>query len=138
MANANQSQSKKNFFNPFENMGSMPNFMDFATMRQEFSKNIEAWTAANQVALDLGKESARRAVEIMQKNAQSVYDSSKEAASCKNFSDAQHQQMHMISDIMQNAFSQARESADIFSKATKEILDVCNKRVSEALNECCK
>ncbi len=137
MANANQSQSKKNFYNPFENMA-MPNFMDFGNMRQQFSKNIEAWTAANQVALDFSKESARRCVEVMQKNAQCMYDSSKEAMSCKSLEEAQHKQTHMLADVVHNAFSQAKESADIGSKAAKEILDVCNKRVSEALNECCK
>lgn len=138
MANANANQSKKNFYNPFENAGSMPNFMDFNNLRQQYSKNIEAWTEANQVVLDFSKEAARRAAEVMQRNAQCIYDCSRDAMASKSLEEAQSKQANMIASVMDNTFAQAKESADISSRAAKEILDMCNRRISEALAEQCK
>lgn len=134
MANANTNQSKKNFFNPFENIASMPNFMDFGNLRQQYSKNIEAWTEANQVVLDFSKEAARRAAETMQRNAQCIYDSSREAMNSKSLEEAQNKQANMIASVMDNTFAQAKESADISSKAAKEIFDI----LSESCKNNCK
>lgn len=135
MANASANQSKKSFFNPFENFANMPNFMDFGNLRQQYSKNIEALTHANQVALEFSKDAARRAAEVMQKSAQQMYECSREAMSGKSLEEAQNKQANMMLEVMNDAFNHAKESADISSKAAKEILDTCNKRLSEVISE---
>ncbi len=141
MSNANANQSKKSSYNPFENMGSMPNFMnyipnfmDFGSMRQQYSKNIEACTEANQVILDFSKEAARRVTEAMQKNAQCIYDCTRETIASRSPEEFQKNNSNMIASVMNNNIAQVKEAADISSKATKEILDTYSKRMSEACN----
>ena len=135
MASQNNSQAKKNAFNPFESANSMfPNFMEQDNMRDEMSKNVAAITAANQVALQCMRETARRSMEVFQKNAQSLYECSKDAASCNNMQDAHSRSADMFSFVMQNSFGHAQEAAKMASNAAQEIVDICNKRMSEALD----
>jgi hypothetical protein len=135
MASQNNSQAKKNAFNPFENASSVfPNFMEQDNVRDEMSKNVAAMTAANQVAMQCMRETARRSMEVFQKNAQSMYECSKDAASCNNLQEAHSRSADMLSFVMQNYFGHAQEAAKMASSAAQEIVDICNKRMSEALD----
>lgn len=134
---AANAQSKKENFNPFSGMGmnSFPNFMDANAMREQFNRNMQTFTAANQVAAACAKELTSRAVELMQKNAQYIQECSKDAMSCDTPQKAQSKQSEAVTVVVTNCSSYGKEMADISSKATREILDICNQRMSEALNE---
>lgn len=131
-------QPKQNpFMNPFENMdfSSFNSFSDWNRMRDQFSKNIEAATSANQVALDCMRESARRSAEAMQKAAQHTYECMKDAASCKTPEDAQNRQADFVNSMIKSSFSNAEEMTKMASRAATEIVEICNRRMQEVAQE---
>lgn len=131
-------QPKQNpFMNPFENMdfSSFNSFSDWNRMRDQFSKNVEAVTSANQVALDCMRESARRSAEAMQKAAQHTYECMKDAASCKTPEDAQNRQADFVNSMIKSSFSNAEEMTKMASRAATEIVEICNRRMQEVVQE---
>lgn len=135
-SNSSSSQSKKTNYNPFENWFSAAQaYPDFTGIRNAFSKNMEAMTAANQVALDCLRESTRRAMEVAQKNAQCLYDCSKDSMSCRNIEEAQAKGAEMISYVVQNVAGHTKEEAERNSRAAQEIMEICNKRMNEMIGE---
>jgi phasin family protein len=140
MANTNSSnQHNKNaFFNPFEQWNNNQFWPDFGNMKQQINKNMETVTSANQAILDFTKEAGRRNTEITQKNTKCAVDCMQDAMSCKNIQDAQSKHQDMVVNIVQNTVSQVQEMAEIFAKATKEVLDIYNKRFQEVVVEVAK
>lgn len=133
---SSSAQAKKANFNPFENwFSAAQQYPDFSGVRNAFSRNMEAVTAANQVALDCLRESTRRAMEIAQKNAQCIYDCSKDSMSCRNIEEAHAKSAEMVNYVTQNVAGHAKEEAERNSKAAQEILEICNKRMGELICE---
>lgn len=138
---AQQQQSKKNTFNPFEYANNFKNtnytgyFSDFNQWRDQVSKNMKALSAANQVAVDCAQESARRTAELLQKNAQHSYECLKEASNCRSVEDAHANGADWFSSTLKNTSNNSRELTDIMFKAATEIVDIYNRRLHEALCE---
>lgn len=131
-------QPKQNpFMNPFENMdfSSWNSFADWNRMRDQFSRNIEAATTANQVALDCMRESARRSAEVMQKAAQHTYECWKDAAACRTPEDAQNRQADFMNSMIKSSFSNAKEMTEMASRAATEIVEICNRRMQEVAQD---
>jgi phasin family protein len=136
--NASSQHNKQNCFNPFEQFNHFQCFADFGNVRQQFNKNMETVAAANQAVLDLMKETGRRGTELAQKNTKCTVDCIQDAMSCKSSQDVQAKQQDLIMNIVQNTVSQVQEAAEIFAKATKEVLDIYNKRFQEVMVEVVK
>lgn len=131
-------QQKQNpFMNPFENMdfSSFTSGADFNRMKDQFSRNVEAVTNANQVALDCMRESARRSAEAMQKAAQHTFECMKDAASIRTPEDAQNRQSDYMNSMIKSSFSNAKEMTEMASRAATEIVEICNRRMQEVAQE---
>lgn len=137
------SAQARNFNNPYESWTQnlnqfskmMPNMGDMSSYKDQASKNVEAATAANQVAVEGMQAMARRMVEVMQQNAQNSMECFREACSSTSPQDAQKAQADFCNQMIQATCSNAREMAEMASKASMEIVDICNRRLSETAQE---
>lgn len=137
------SAQAKNFFNPYENWAQnfnqfsklMPNLGDMNSYKDQASRNVEAATAANQIAVEGAQAITRRAVEVMQQSAQNSMECFREACSSRSPEDAQRAQAEFCNQMVQAACNNAREIAEMASKASMEIVDICNRRLAEAAQE---
>ncbi len=145
-------QNKKNPFNMFENMGQqmpffnvfenlgqqapkMPQMPDMTRMREQAAKNLEAMATANQIAAEGMQAIARRTAEIMQRTAQNGMECFRDACSSKTVEEAQRIQSSFVSDMMHTCTGNAREVTEMASKAAMEIVDICNKSMSDTVCE---
>ncbi len=133
-SNSNQSSnnSKKSQFNPFENMAQWPQ-MDAGEMKKQWSRQMEAATAASQVAVDCTRAAAKTVADMVQKNAQCAYECSRESLSSRNVEDVQSRSADMLTYTVENFFNCAREVSEIHSRAAKEMLDIYNRNVAECM-----
>ena len=137
------SAQAKNFFNPYENWAQnfnqfskmMPNMGDMNSYKDQTSRNVEAATAANQIAIEGMQAMTRRMVEIIQQNAQNSLECFREACSSRSPEEAQRTQAEYCNQIVQTSCNNAREIAEMASKASMEIVDICNRRLAEAAQE---
>ncbi|MFI4983624.1 MAG: phasin family protein [Rickettsiales bacterium] len=137
------SAQARNFNNPFEswtqNMNQfskmMPNMGDMSSYKDQASRNVEAATAANQIAVEGMQAMTRRIVEVAQQNAQNSMECFREACSSRSPEDAQRTQADFYTQMVQAACNNAREMAEMASKASMEIVDICNRRIAEAAQE---
>jgi phasin family protein len=129
-------QNKKSFSNPFENWGdNMKQAWDWGRVREQANRNMQAMASANQVAVEGMQAISRRAAETMQKNAQNGMECFRDACSSRSVEDAQRLQASFWSDFMQSCCSNAREATEVASRATMEIVDICNRSVSDNVGE---
>jgi phasin family protein len=137
MNNWNSQWQNNNWADWGKNLSSM---MDFNKVRQNMSRNMEAFTAANQVCLEGAQAISRRGAEMMQKNAQHTYDVLKDAMGSQNIQEAQHKQANLISQMTHGFGENMKEVAQIASKASIEVVEMMNKRLTESTHEfvnCC-
>jgi len=110
-------------------------FMDYGRLRQTASRNAEAVTGAHQVALECVQAIARRTNEVMQENAKQSWECFRDSCSSKSAEDAQYKNSDYFSCLLQNCCGNAREVTEITAKAAVEIVDLWNKRATEAISE---
>lgn len=120
--------------NPFSGFSSMPQF-DMNAARNHFSDMMRDMSNANEVLMNCARETARRNMELAQRNAQCFYDCSRDVTSSRSSDDAKVKGYDMMSSIGQNCFDHTRENAEIAAKAAVELVDLCSKRFSEMLRE---
>lgn len=115
-------------------------WFDTNTLRNSTSRNMKAFSDANQVMLEGLQAIARRTGEVCQQNTQQGMECLRDTWGCKSLPEAQSKQASYCTTIAQNCFNNAREVTEIASKATVEVVDICNRRASEASEEfsnCC-
>jgi phasin family protein len=141
-------QNKNNPFN-FENFGQQnpffkffqaqgqqaPKMPDMGRMRDQASRNVEAMTQASQVVAEGMQAISRRTAEVMQRAAQNSMECFRDACSSKSVEDAQRIQSAFVSDMMHTCSGNAREITEMASKATMELVDICNKSLSDTVCE---
>lgn len=131
----NNAQSKKESYNPFAGTAANPfQFMDAGAAREQWNKNMQTMNAANQVARDCATEVSRRMAELWKKNGECIQECYRDALSSRSPQEAHSRQSEAMSSVVSNCTSYSREMADISSKATREILDICNQSMSEVLS----
>ncbi len=125
----------------WNNWNQFPNqWFDFNNVRNATSKNMKAFSDANQVMVEGLQAIARRTGDVLQQNAQHSMECLKETWGCKSLPEAQSRQQNLCNTLTQNCFNNAKEVTEIASKATVEVVDICNRRASEATEElanCC-
>ena len=126
MFNVDVSKMMKDFKMPGVNMDQM-----MATHR----KNMEAFTAANQLAAEGFQAVAKRQTEIMKEGLEEfavamkdmMAQGSPEANASKHADYTKH--------AVERALSNVRELSEMVAKSNTEALDVLNKRLMEGLDE---
>jgi phasin family protein len=139
----NKSSNYSNYWgnHNWNNWNQFPNqFFDYNNIRNTTSKNMKAFSDANQVMLEGLQAIARRTNDVLQQNAQQSMECLKETMGCRSLPEAQNKHATLYNTLTQNCFNNAKEVTEIASKATVEVVDICNRRASEASEElanCC-
>lgn len=98
-------------------------------------KNVEALTKANQLALEGFQAVARRQAEIVRQGFHEASSLMRDLISSKTQEDRVAVQTDAAKKVMETALVNARELAELVTKAQNEAFDVLNKRVGESIDE---
>lgn len=110
--------------------------VDFKNLFSVQRRNIEAFSAANQVVTESFQALARRQAEIFQENTQEALQLAKEIFSAGgNPEAATTKQTEYLRNLVESGISNLRELLEVTSKSSIEAFDVINKRVAESVSE---
>jgi phasin family protein len=99
-------------------------------------KNVEAITAANQLAFEGLQAVSRRQIELVKSLSEEVTKIARELTAVEGApEDKFARQAELAKQAYEASIANAKELADIFTKSTTEAADVLNKRVTEGLGE---
>lgn len=114
--------------------GKLPGF-DVDAMLASQRKNIEALTAANQVALEGVQTIAKRQAEFARKAAEELSLVTKELTTAGTPEDKVARHVALAKDAFETAVANLRELSTIAQKANTEAIDLISKRVVENIEE---
>ncbi len=114
--------------------GKLPSF-DVEAMIAAQRKNIEALTAANQVAFEGVQSIAKRQVEIARKAAEELSQAARELTAVGSPEDKMVRHAALAKDAFETAVANLRELSGIAQKANTEAVDLISKRVVENFEE---
>jgi phasin family protein len=114
--------------------GKLPAF-DIDAMIAAQRKNVEALTAANQVAFEGVQTIAKRQIEFARKAAEELSQVAKEMTAAGTPEDKLGRQAALAKEAFETAVANLRELSGIAQKANSEAVDLLSKRVVENLDE---
>jgi phasin family protein len=113
-----------------------PPGVDVEALAASQRRNIEALTQANQVALEGAQAVLRRQFEIGRQTADEVWVILRDAAQPNaSAEDRIAKQAEYSKQAIERGLANAREIAELVTKASTEAFDVITKRVTESLAE---
>ncbi|WP_158044032.1 phasin family protein [Skermanella pratensis] len=98
-------------------------------------KNIQALTAANQLAFEGFQAVARRQSEILRQTIEQTTSIVSELLAAGSPEEKVAKQADLVKVAFEKALANTRELAELVTKSNSEAADVINKRVSESLEE---
>jgi phasin family protein len=98
-------------------------------------KNIEALTQANQLAVEGVQAVARRQVEIARQAVEEYTSLLRDLSTPVAPEDRLAKQVDVVKGAMEKGLANARELAELATKANTEAFNVINKRFTESLDE---
>ncbi len=98
-------------------------------------RNIEALTRANQLAVEGFQAVARRQAEIIRHGFEQATSVVQDMMQVTSPEDRVSKHTDVAKKSIETAITNARELAEIFSKAQTEAFEVLNKRMTEGLDE---
>ena len=99
-------------------------------------RNLDAFSAANRVALEGAQTVARRNLEIMQQTMTELTDQIRELASPgAGTGDTAQRQAELVRRAYERAVANIRELTELIQRSNKEALDLLQTRVQEAVEE---
>ena len=98
-------------------------------------KNIEAVTAANQLAIEGLQAVLRRQAEILRQSLEAAGTAATEVISAGTPEEKATKQAELLKTAFEKSLSNVRELAEMVAKSNTEAADVLAKRVSESLEE---
>lgn len=98
-------------------------------------KNIQALTAANQLAFEGFQAVARRQSEILRQTIEQTTSIVSELLAAGSPEEKVAKQADLVKAAFEKALANTRELAELVTKSNTEAADVINKRVSESLEE---
>ncbi|UEM04663.1 phasin family protein [Skermanella rosea] len=98
-------------------------------------KNIQALTAANQLAFEGFQAVARRQSEILRQTIEQTTSIVSELLAAGSPEEKVAKQADLVKAAFEKALANTRELAELVTKSNSEAADVINKRVSESLEE---
>jgi phasin family protein len=112
----------------------VPGF-DAETAMATQRKNIEAFTQANQLAVEGVQAMARRQIEIAREALEGASTAMRELVQPGAPEERFAKNAEYAKQAFEKGVANAREIAELFSKANTEAFEVISKRVSESLSE---
>ncbi len=120
----------------------MKSFSDFTVPAMDFNsffalqrRNIEAFSAANQVVSEGVQAISRRQAEIMQAQIEDMLKTAREVLSSGSPEASATKQADYAKALLEQSMVYAREIAEMASKSNVEALDIINKRVVDSLED---
>lgn len=98
-------------------------------------KNIEAMTAANQLAVEGIQACLKRQAEIVQESLKEANSIVTEMAAAGTPEDKIVRQVELVKQAYENAISNTKELAEIAAKSNGEAIELISERVSDSLDE---
>ncbi|MCW2243764.1 phasin family protein [Azospirillum canadense] len=98
-------------------------------------KNIEAVTAANQLAIEGLQAVLRRQAEIVRASVEEAGSYVNQVAAAGTPEEKAAKQAELVKVAFEKALSNIKELAELVAKSNTEAADVLSKRVSESLDE---
>ena len=109
--------------------------IDMQKIMESQRKNVEALTAANQLAAEGMQAIYKRQMEILQQSMDEVRDVADTMKDTKDPRDAAAKQAELAKTAYEKALSNMRELAEMTTKANAEASDAINARIAESLEE---
>jgi len=132
-------QSSGNPFLEFDISKTLSDFkvpgMDVEAMMAAQRKNIEAITAANQLAMEGMQAVIRRQAEILRASMEEASGYVNQVIAAGTPEEKAAKQAELMKAAFEKALSNARELAELLAKSNSEAAEVISKRVSESLDE---
>jgi phasin family protein len=98
-------------------------------------RNLEALTAANQLALEGMQAVARRQSEIFRQMMEEASQGMRDMMAAGSPEDKAAKQTELVKEAFRRAIGNMRELADMVSKSQGDAFEVINKRVTDSLDE---
>jgi phasin family protein len=98
-------------------------------------KNVEALTAANQLAFEGVQALVRRQAEIVRENVEELTKITRELTAAGSPEDKLVKQTQMAKEAFENALGHVRELTGLVQKSSSQAVEVLSKRVADNLDE---
>ena len=111
------------------------NGVDVQAVVSAQKRNVEALTAANQLAAEGFQALARRQTEIMRQTVEATTAAMRDLIGQGSPEEKAARQTEFAQEAFQRAINHSRELAEMMQRAQGEAFDVINRRVNESLEE---
>jgi phasin family protein len=98
-------------------------------------KNVEALTAANQLAFEGVQALVRRQAEIVRENVEELTKITRELTAAGSPEDKLVKQTQLAKEAFENALGHVRELTGLVQKSSSQAVEVLSKRVADNLDE---
>ena len=98
-------------------------------------KNVEALTAANQLAFEGVQALVRRQAEIVRENVEELTKITRELTAAGSPEDKLAKQTQLAKEAFENALGHVRDLTGLVQKSSSQAVDVLSKRVADNLDE---
>lgn len=98
-------------------------------------RNMEAFTAANRIALEGAQAVAKRHMEIMQQTMAELIETMRGFSSPQSPQDSATHNADILKRSYERAVANAKELSDLIQRSNSEALATLNKRFAEAMDE---
>ena len=124
------------FFNPTKLFSDLKfSGFDMEAVMAGQRRNIEAFTAANQAALEGFQTLAKRQAEMVRQSVDETNKAVKEMFAAGSPEEKAARQTELTKAAFERAVSNTRELTQLVARSQSEAIDVINKRVAESLDE---
>lgn len=111
------------------------NGVDVQAVVSAQKRNVEALTAANQLAAEGFQALAKRQTEIMRQTVEATTAAMRDLIGQGSPEEKAARQTEFAQEAFQRAINHSRELAEMMQRAQGEAFDVINRRVNESLEE---
>jgi phasin family protein len=134
MAKAPNANPMEDFTKLFADL-KLPVMGDAEALLSAHRRNMEAFSAANRIALEGAQTVAKRHMEIMQQTMSDLTDTMRLLATPEPPQVKAAQQAELLKRAYERAVANTTEMSDLIRQANGEALDLLNRRVTEAMDE---
>jgi phasin family protein len=113
----------------------LPGMPDMEALANAQRRNMEAFTAANRVALEGAQAVARRHMEILQASMTEMTEAMKAMGSQEAPQTKAARQAELLKSAYEKAVTNMKELSDLIQKSNAEAVSVLNTRFTEAMDE---
>lgn len=101
-------------------------------------RNIEAFSAANQVLVEGAQAASKRQAEAARESVESFIAATKDILTSNSPENNTSKQLRLVKDWYESSMETAREVAEMVSKSGNEAFELMNKRATESWEEISK